>query len=68
MELEEEKSVWWGYLHTSGSLQAKRYFGKQDIDEALESPFVENVVCPFLASDREEALKYISEKTKTTII
>ena len=33
------ENKWWGYIHTSGSLHAKRYFDERDIDEAMESPF-----------------------------
>lgn len=37
---------WWGYIHTSGSLHAKRYFDKRDIEEAKESPFCARVFGP----------------------
>lgn len=62
--LSQDKQLWWGYKHTSGTLQAKRYFSKLDIDEAIESDFVADVVFPFLAKDRDEALGYINEQTK----
>jgi len=61
--METEKNLWWGYKHISGTLQAKRYFDKKDTDEAEESPFVDEVVYPFPAKDREDALKYIENKT-----
>lgn len=54
------KNEWWGYLHTNGSIQAKRYFSQLDICEAKESPFVKQVVSSFEAVSREEALKYIA--------
>lgn len=57
------KNLWWGYRHTSGTLQAKRYFDKRDIEEALESDFVDQVVHPFQAKDREEALTHIKNQT-----
>lgn len=60
----ETKNKWWGYKHTSGTYQAKRYFDKRDTDEAHESPFCEIVVGPFEASDREEALRIVEEQTK----
>lgn len=63
--MSEIKFMWWGYLHTAGTLQAKRYFDKRDIDEAEESPFVQQVVYPFEAADREEALEYIKNKTQS---
>lgn len=59
----ETKNLWWGYKHTSGTYQAKRYFDRRDLDEAYESDFVAEVVQPFEAKDRQEALKYIQEKT-----
>ena len=62
MENEKPKFLWWGYLHTSGSIQAKRYFDKRDTDEAEESPFVQEVVYPFEASGRDEALEYIKQQ------
>ena len=57
------KQLWWGYKHVSGTLQAKRYFGKLDTDEAEQSPFVEQVVYPFEAESRDEALEIIKEQT-----
>jgi len=56
------KNYWWGYLHTNGSYQVKRYFNKRDIDEALESPFVVSVSGVFLAKNREEAFKILKTK------
>ena len=53
---------WWGYVHTLGTIQAKRYFGPQDITEANESPFCKEVYGPFPAKDREDALNIIEEK------
>lgn len=57
------KRQWWGYLHTSGTLQAKPYFEPLDIQEARESPFCDKVVGPFEASDRDEALEIVKQKT-----
>lgn len=70
-----DKLLWWGYLHTSGTLQAKRYFDELDIQEAHDSPFCEQVVGPFEASGRDEALTIVknltdgsdNRKTETTI-
>lgn len=53
------KRKWWGYLHTSGTLQAKPYFEPLDIQEAKESPFCELVFGPFDAEDREDALTIV---------
>lgn len=57
------KRQWWGYLHTSGTLQAKPYFEPLDIIEARQSPFCDKVVGPFEASDRDEALEIVKQKT-----
>lgn len=58
-----EKLTWWGYKHVSGTLQAKRYLDKRDLEEAYQSDFVDQVVQPFEASSREEALEHIKNQT-----
>lgn len=58
-----EPFLWWGYRHTSGSLQAKRYFDARDIEEARESDFVSQVVGPFQAAGRDEALSIVEKAT-----
>lgn len=55
----KNKNQWWGYKHTNGHLQAKRYFTPLDIQEAFESPFVEQAYGPFDARDRDEALSVL---------
>ena len=57
------KQLWWGYKHVSGTYQAKRYFDKRDTDEAEQSPYCEQVVYPFEAESRDEAIEYIKEQT-----
>ncbi len=52
---------WWGYRHTSGTLQAKRYWSVEDIQEAQESPFVKTVYGPFNAAGRDEALAILEQ-------
>jgi len=52
---------WWGYRHTNGSLQAKRFFGFQDICEAEDSPFVDRTAGPFEAKDRQDAINKLKE-------
>ena len=59
----ESKLLWWGYKHTSGTYQAKRYFDRLDIQEAMESPFCETVVGPFEAENRDEDLEIVEQKT-----
>jgi len=50
------KNLWWGYLHENGTIQVKRYFEPLDIQEALESPFVQWAAGPWPCLDREAAL------------
>lgn len=60
-----ERNKWWWYLHEQGTIQAKRYWWKDsdlDLEDAYESPFVVQVVRPFEADTREEALDYISNQ------
>ena len=55
--------AWWGYIHTNGSIQVKRWFDDPlDLREARESPFVDRVYGPFEADGREEAIAIIKEK------
>lgn len=61
---ERIKFRWWGYLHTAGTIQAKRYFSELDIKEAKESPFVQRIIYPFFAEDREDAIEIIKEELK----
>jgi len=51
-----DKLLWWGYVHTNGSIQVKRYFSELDIDEARESPFVKSAYGPWDCKNREEAI------------
>lgn len=53
---------WWGYRHTNGSVQVKRYFDAQDIQEARESPYVAAVCPPFESTGREHALRYVDSR------
>ena len=56
------ENLWWGYLHTNGNVQAKRYFEPLDIQEAHESSFVQRTTGPFPASGREEALNIVAKR------
>jgi hypothetical protein len=47
---------WWGYLHTDGSIHAKRYFDFEDLTEATGSPFVDRVYGPFKCASSAEAV------------
>lgn len=60
----QKDNQWWGYLHTSGTLQVKRYFEPRDIEEAEQSDFVLETYQPFYAANREDAIEHI-RKTMT---
>jgi len=57
-----EKNKWWGYVHTNGSIQVKRYFDKRDIEEAYESPFCDIVIEPFECDNREDAIEHVKKQ------
>jgi hypothetical protein len=59
LPFEEIELDWWGYVHKEGTLQAKRYFGAEDINEAHESPFCIFVHGPFKAKNRDQALDIV---------
>lgn len=56
------KNHWWGYLHSNGSIQVKRWFGdhKDYTDDCENNPFVIRVVHPIQALDAEEARQRIT--------
>lgn len=62
--MDEVKNKWFGYLHQSGTYQAKRYFEPLDIKEAEESSFCKKVVGPFDAKNRDEALEMVKKLTE----
>lgn len=57
-----DKIKWWGYIHTNGSLQVKRYFDKRDLSEAEESPFVDTIYQPFEADGYDHAKQILKER------
>lgn len=52
---------WWGYIHINGSLQLKRFFKRKDIDDAHDSPFIQEVFGPWTMDIREVALEKLKE-------
>lgn len=52
---------WWGYRHADGSIQVKRFFDYEDINEARASDFVNKVYGVFEAIDREDAIKKLED-------
>ena len=67
LEHSEKSLLWWGYMHSNGSIQVKRYFGTQDITEARQSPFVHQIVGPFKAFGRADAETYVNEQLKDIV-
>ena len=61
---EEVMNQWWGYIHTSGTVHVKRYFGPLDIREARESDFCNIVRGPVEAIDREDAISKLFPEYK----
>lgn len=55
---------WWGYLHVSGSVQLKRWWGdhRDYTTDCQGNPFVKKVVPPFIAKSRDEALATLKTK------
>jgi len=60
----KSKIEWWGYLHSNGTIQTKRWFGDhRDYTEDCENnPFVQAVCPPFSADTPEEARKIITKR------
>ena len=56
--------MWWGYLHSNGTVQLKRWFGdhKDYTDDCEGNPFTTRVVSPFKADTRDEAMKLLIER------
>lgn len=59
--------MWWGYLHSSGSIQVKRWFGdhKDYTEDCDGNDFVVRVVPPFAADTHEKALEIIKDRLKS---
>ena len=67
LEHSEKSLLWWGYMHSNGGVQVKRYFGPMDITEARQSPFVHQIVGPFKAFGRADAETYVTEQLKDIV-
>jgi len=54
---------WWGYLHSNGTVQVKRWYGdtKDYTDDCDGNPFVHAVCEPLDAISREEAIDIITK-------
>ena len=55
--------MWWGYLHENGTIQVKRWLGdhRDYTDDCIGNRFVLQVVRPFSAETREQALEIIKK-------
>lgn len=51
---------WYAYKHINGTIHAKRFFAVEDIDEAEESDFVDEVRGP-IEGTKEDALNLFKE-------
>ena len=53
---------WWGYLHSNGTIQVKRWCGDHDdyTRDCEGNPFVRAVIKPFPAESWDAAYKIIS--------
>lgn len=58
------KLMWWGYLHSNGTVQCKRWWGDVEdyTGDCIGNPFVLEVVMPFEADSREEAIKILEDR------
>jgi hypothetical protein len=61
--------MYWGYLHSNGSIQVKRWFGdhKDYTDDCKDNPFVLHVVPPFHADTREDAMVIVESRVRRAI-
>jgi hypothetical protein len=61
------QGLWfWGYLHSNGTVQVKRWFGDHDdyTRDCEGNEFVKKVVMPFTADNFDEAKEYITKKLR----
>lgn len=60
------KIMWWGYLHSNGTVQLKRWFGdvKDYTEDCENNPFTVKVIPPFDAESSELAYKILCDKLK----
>lgn len=64
VELDPNKTMWWGYLHQNHTIQCKRWFGDHEdyTGDCRGNPFVLKVVPPFEADSREEAVQVLERE------
>jgi len=66
MEKNLKGNWWWGYLHSNGTIQVKKWWGDHDdyTRDCKDNPFVQAVVKPFQADTYEAAGKIIAMQLK----
>jgi hypothetical protein len=57
---------WWAYKHKNGEIKVKPYKNEEQMDDATESDFVEDIVGPFDAETFEKAGEIAKEKLKAS--
>lgn len=62
--MNDTKIMWWGYLHSSGTIQVKRWFGdhKDYTTDCEGNDFVVKVVKPFEAESADAARRIITQQ------
>ena len=63
MKISLSEKWWWGYLHSDGSIQVKRWFG-DDNDYTTDcegNDFVVKIIYPFKSASREEAFETLTK-------
>lgn len=65
----DTNNQWWGYLHSNGKIQVKRWYGdvKDYTTDCENNDFVVRVIKPFSAETREEALWIIENRLNSEI-
>jgi hypothetical protein len=58
------KLMWWGYLHSNGTTQLKRWYGdgKDYTDACYGHPFVVRIIKPFEAVSEQRAMDILKER------
>lgn len=62
VDTESEVAKFWAYRHVNGGIQVKRYTSEDAIDDAYDSPFVDEVLEPYTAKDKAEADRIAKER------
>lgn len=58
---DNDKLMWYGYLHKDGTIHVNRYLSEDDFRVTGGSTLVDIITEPFEADDRTEALKIVAQ-------